>query len=60
VQDNGVGINSDDLGQLGAFIPGRTTKKGSGTGFGLPIAQRYVAAHGGSISIDSVENAEQR
>ncbi|MCI0333340.1 MAG: sensor histidine kinase [Planctomycetes bacterium] len=57
IQDNGMGINAEDLRELRAFVPGRTTKKGSGTGFGLPIAQRYVAAHGGSISIDSVENA---
>ena len=57
IRDNGVGMNADDLRAVRAFVPGRTTKKGSGTGFGLPIAQRYIAAHGGSISIDSAENA---
>ena len=57
IRDNGVGMNADDLRAVRAFVPGRTTKKGSGTGFGLPIAQRYVAAHGGAISIDSAENA---
>lgn len=56
VKDNGIGINAEDLRELRAFVPGRTTKKGRGTGFGLPIAQRYVAAHGGSISLESVEN----
>jgi signal transduction histidine kinase len=56
IQDNGVGMNADDLRAVRAFVPGRTTKKGSGTGFGLPIAQRYIAAHGGSISIDSADN----
>ena len=57
IRDNGVGMNADVLRAVRAFVPGRTTKKGSGTGFGLPIAQRYIAAHGGSISIDSAENA---
>lgn len=56
IRDNGVGVKADDLRELLAFVPGRTTKKGYGTGFGLPIAQRYVAAHGGSMSIDSTEN----
>ena len=56
IRDNGVGVKADDLRELLAFVPGRTTKKGYGTGFGLPIAQRYIAAHGGSMSIDSAEN----
>jgi signal transduction histidine kinase len=56
VQDNGVGIPDDGLRDLLAFVPGRTTKKGYGTGFGLPIAHRYIAAHGGSVSIASKEN----
>lgn len=32
----------------------------SGTGFGLPIARRNIAAHGGSLNIDSVENEGTR
>jgi len=55
IQDNGVGMDTDALRAVSAFVPGHTTKKGSGTGFGLPIAQRYIGAHGGAISIDSVE-----
>ncbi|MCO6454798.1 MAG: HAMP domain-containing histidine kinase [Pirellulaceae bacterium] len=57
VRDNGVGLSSVDLQELRAFVPGRTTKKGYGTGFGLPIARRNIAAHDGSISIESSEDA---
>lgn len=56
VHDNGIGIKGDDLRELRTFVPGRTTKKGHGTGFGLPITQRYVAAHRGSVSLESIEN----
>jgi signal transduction histidine kinase len=55
IEDNGVGISADDLRVLQAFCPGRTTKKGYGTGFGLPIAYRNVTTNGGSISIQSTE-----
>jgi signal transduction histidine kinase len=57
VRDNGMGMNADDLRDVRALVPGRTTKKGYGTGFGLPIAQRYIAAHGGAISIESTDGA---
>lgn len=59
VQDEGRGIAPDDLAQLLEFIPGGSAKKrganknASGTGYGLPICQRYVEAHGGTISINS-------
>lgn len=56
VEDNGVGISADDLRELLAFVPGRISKKGNGTGFGLPTAQRYVEAHGGALVIESTEN----
>lgn len=55
IQDSGIGVSQADLRELRAFIPGRTTKKGSGTGFGLPIAHRNITAHGGTISIESEE-----
>jgi signal transduction histidine kinase len=56
VRDNGMGIGMDDLAQLCEFLPGSKTKKNEGTGFGLPIARRNIAAHGGSLTIDSRED----
>ena len=53
VRDNGMGISAEDLQEILDFVPGKTTKKNLGTGFGLPIAQRNLAAHGGSIGIQS-------
>lgn len=56
VADDGMGLAPEDLREISEFIPGRTSKKNYGTGFGLPIARRNIAAHGGSISLDSREN----
>ena len=53
IQDNGPGLAESDLRELQEFVPGRTTKKNHGTGYGLPIARRYVLAHQGRFSIDS-------
>ncbi len=53
VQDSGPGLAAEDLRELQEFVPGRTTKKNHGTGYGLPIARRYVLAHQGGFSIDS-------
>jgi len=54
VSDNGVGMDEADL--RAAFIPFRTSKKNQGgTGFGLPIAKRSIEAHGGGISLSSVD-----
>jgi signal transduction histidine kinase len=53
VRDNGAGIEADDLKQLREFLPGSKTKKNEGTGFGLPIARRIIAAHGGTLTIES-------
>lgn len=55
VRDNGPGIHPETLDLLRQFVPGHTTKKNKGTGFGLPTAQRYAEAHGGALWIDSVE-----
>jgi len=54
VQDNGMGMYDVDLQKIREFIPGKTTKEGIGTGFGLPIARRNIEAHGGTIDIESV------
>ena len=54
VTDSGVGMDEADL--RDAFIPFRTSKKNQGgTGFGLPIAKKSVEAHGGSISLSSID-----
>ncbi|MGE0872172.1 MAG: ATP-binding protein [Kofleriaceae bacterium] len=50
VADSGPGIPRAHLGRL--FVPGFTTKD-TGSGFGLAIAERAVAAHHGRITIDS-------
>ncbi len=55
VEDWGVGIAPKDLDELRQFLPGKTTKRNQGTGFGLPIARRNVRAHGGELSIASQE-----
>lgn len=53
IADNGVGFGAEELAQVRQFIPGQTTLKKNGTGFGLPTAKRYLAAHGGTLKIDS-------
>ena len=56
VSDNGSGIAAEDLLDIRRFKPGTSTKKNQGgTGFGLPTAYRYAAAHGGSLAIESEE-----
>jgi signal transduction histidine kinase len=55
-RDNGIGLSADELHEVRQFIPGGTSKKSYGTGFGLPIAKRIIEAHGGALSIDSCED----
>jgi two-component system, OmpR family, phosphate regulon sensor histidine kinase PhoR len=61
VIDNGVGIPREDI----PFIFKRFYRVAkhhshaiSGTGLGLSIVRRAVEAHGGSISVDSVQGVE--
>ncbi len=51
VEDTGCGIPKENLGKL--FHPFFTTKV-TGTGLGLSICHKIVAAHGGSLDVDSV------
>lgn len=50
IRDYGVGMDDKALANL--FEPYRTTKK-KGTGLGLMISRRIVAAHGGEILVSS-------
>jgi signal transduction histidine kinase len=52
VADTGPGIPRAHLGRL--FVPGFTTKE-TGSGVGLAIAERVVAAHHGRITVDTEE-----
>ena len=51
-RDTGAGMSDAALARL--FEPFRTTKK-KGTGLGLMISRRIVAAHGGEIVVSSEE-----
>ena len=52
VQDDGVGISSDDIGKV--FNAFYTTKKtGEGTGLGLSICFELVKRYGGNITVES-------
>jgi two-component system, NtrC family, nitrogen regulation sensor histidine kinase NtrY len=50
VVDNGPGIPEKELGQI--FVPFFSTKP-SGSGIGLSLSKQIMAAHGGSISVQS-------
>jgi PAS domain S-box-containing protein len=53
VRDTGSGIAAEQLERI--FEPLYTTKPG-GTGLGLYIVQEIIVAHGGQITVQSVEN----
>jgi signal transduction histidine kinase len=52
VRDSGVGISAAQLARI--FEPLYTTKPG-GTGLGLYIVREIVVAHGGGVTVESVE-----
>jgi signal transduction histidine kinase len=58
VEDNGTGIPPEQMEIL--FSPFHSTKKGRGTGLGLPVSQKIVAEHGGRILVDSTLNQGAR
>ena len=56
VRDSGMGIPPDELEEVRKFVPGGTSKKTGGTGFGLPFAKRRIDDHDGTLTIDSQED----
>jgi signal transduction histidine kinase len=52
IQDTGSGISREQRAKI--FEPLYTTKPG-GTGLGLYIVQEILAAHGGQVTVESVE-----
>lgn len=57
IRDNGMGLTDQELSGPILLIPGRRNKsKPHSTGYGLPIAERNLAAHGGGLRIESRED----
>jgi signal transduction histidine kinase len=57
VLDNGQGMSDEEADTLRLLTPGRRNKtKKHSSGYGLPIAARNLAAHGGSLTLKSREN----
>jgi signal transduction histidine kinase len=52
IRDSGKGISKQDSQNI--FTPYYTTKK-TGTGLGLPIVERIISDHGGSIWFNTAE-----
>ena len=48
-----MGLSAEELDEVRRFVPGGTSKKTYGTGFGLPTAKRKLEAHGGALAIES-------
>jgi signal transduction histidine kinase len=55
VADTGAGIAADDLSSIFEPFTRARGATGVGTGLGLPIARRLVEAHGGVLTVESVE-----
>lgn len=51
VEDDGPGIPPEEMDQL--FSPFVSSKKGRGTGLGLPVSQKILSEHGGRILVAS-------
>lgn len=55
VEDNGRGMEADQLGQLGAFVQhDRKRYEQQGLGLGLTIARRLVELHHGVLEVESI------
>ena len=53
VEDNGIGIESEDAGRIFDIFFSYSAEKGGGSGVGLAIAKKVVEVHGGRIWVDS-------
>jgi signal transduction histidine kinase len=51
VRDNGIGMDEDVKAQL--FKRFFSTKDSGGTGLGLPVTEKIISEHGGTIGVDS-------
>lgn len=51
ISDDGPGIPPDEMDVL--FRPFVSSKKGRGTGLGLPVSQKILSEHGGRITVES-------
>jgi len=56
VQDNGTGIREEDMPKI--FEAFFTTRSTIGTGIGLFVSKQFVEGHGGTITIESSQSAE--
>jgi len=57
IRDDGMGMAAEDLDDLSSSMPRRRNKaKRKSTGFGVPIARRYIEAHGGTLTFESRED----
>lgn len=54
IHDNGSGVEPEVLAELQTFAPsGPNKSKRNSSGWGLPLTNRYISAHDGSVSIHS-------
>lgn len=57
VTDEGIGIPKDQISIVfNKFKQSRKTRKGEGTGLGLPICKEIATAHGGNVWVESIEH----
>lgn len=60
VNDNGIGISPDDIGQVfKRFFRGSNARSAyqTGSGLGLAIVNRIVKLHGGDVNVESTANS---
>ncbi|MBN2313673.1 MAG: HAMP domain-containing histidine kinase [Sedimentisphaerales bacterium] len=57
IRDDGMGMTAEDMDDLSSGLPRRRNKaKRKSTGFGVPLARRYIEAHGGTLIFESDED----